>query len=887
MRSKSRGRGAPASVLVALVLGLGGLGVTMANATAVRSQDGGQSGSTETDSQSGQAQSGQSGDSAEITDLVETPELLSTRVACPFSGTSSSTQPSDSDALLGASTVEGGGEFDSYTPIPHFNTIRGGTGAVFAQTSDGNVWTWGYDFATMTGQSAPTIIYSSTEFGGEPITFHQIAAQSKSVLALDQHCRLWAWGENNQGQLGLGATPGYVGSRADVARPVLVLDSTGAPYYFQKIVTTPVFPNQPAYSMGLDFDGHVKVWGGSKNWNSDMPWEQTASMATFSDIALTFDSQKGGVWGYGIYAPATPAFRHGMPVYWNVQNDGNLNYITKDNFDEQWRNYIPDRCDEQNLTFTRLATEYQGVDEEHTPEPRMLAVTNCGTLWEIGQHTVDSSPIGTRAVYNNLYLTEISSNLNSVVLLSSDTSLSPVWTWGTNQTGQLGIGQDTSYVALDPTPVMDLAGKQIIDVATGGEFVLALTITGELWGWGDNTYSQLSLPIEKIYPSPELIAIKPTLTLYVEDKDGSKTPIPPSSILWELNESGLTTGNITASVPSHKSGYYPIYQINGSALNAGGSGPTVPAFKVGEYGFLFPLTSLTADYLGADSFKTGSANGGIVDLIGSLASAQKALAANATVRYQTQSPMAQSSVGTWDGVSQSSTVNSDNPGTYKIAAWAEVDGRVVSYNPDATDALDTTNLAACVSSPKDDDDQVNPVCMVETDVKFIADGIFIQKRGENTNGDVEPMDGSQWAIFTDDNGGLGAEVFPGGVPAAQDANDVEITGTFFAKELAAGTYWLRETTALEGFNLLAEDVQFQIDGNGQVQILQGNSDLIDVDEDLFDNPTIVIQDVPKYEMPEAAGTPLGLFAVVGLMLGVTALVVARVTRSKPAGRHAS
>ena len=63
-----------------------------------------------------------------------------------------------------------------------------------------------------------------------------------------------------------------------------------------------------------------------------------------------------------------------------------------------------------------------------------------------------------------------------------------VYTWGYNSNGQLGNGSTTN----SSTPVqVSIPGKNIIQVAAGARFSLALADDGTVWAWGNNNRGQL------------------------------------------------------------------------------------------------------------------------------------------------------------------------------------------------------------------------------------------------------------------------------------------------------------------------------------------------------------------------------------------------------------
>lgn len=64
-----------------------------------------------------------------------------------------------------------------------------------------------------------------------------------------------------------------------------------------------------------------------------------------------------------------------------------------------------------------------------------------------------------------------------------------VWAWGLNTLGQLGIGSASTTPVANPVQVQQLTG--VTAIAAGQTFGLALKDDGTVWGWGDNSTSQL------------------------------------------------------------------------------------------------------------------------------------------------------------------------------------------------------------------------------------------------------------------------------------------------------------------------------------------------------------------------------------------------------------
>jgi alpha-tubulin suppressor-like RCC1 family protein len=64
-----------------------------------------------------------------------------------------------------------------------------------------------------------------------------------------------------------------------------------------------------------------------------------------------------------------------------------------------------------------------------------------------------------------------------------------VWTWGYNDSGQLGDG--TYNTSNKPTQVSNLTGNAVKAIAAGGWHAVALLHDGSIWTWGRNNVGQL------------------------------------------------------------------------------------------------------------------------------------------------------------------------------------------------------------------------------------------------------------------------------------------------------------------------------------------------------------------------------------------------------------
>ncbi|MBO0909989.1 CshA/CshB family fibrillar adhesin-related protein [Arthrobacter sunyaminii] len=156
--------------------------------------------------------------------------------------------------------------------------------------------------------------------------------------------------------------------------------------------------------------------------------------------------------------------------------------------------------------------------------------------------------------------------------------------------------------------------------------------------------------------------------------------------------------------------------------------------------------------------------------------------------------------------------------------------------------------------------------------------VLIQKIGESADAGWVPMDGSAWSIRQDNAGAPGPE------PAGAAVNAVTgKTGAFRAENLPAGTYWLEETQAPAGFNLLAEPVKFSVTADGTAAILggAGNGVVSVAREPASGIYQITVRDVPALQLPESGGRGTTTFLIAGGLLLAAAALALLMPRSAP------
>lgn len=149
--------------------------------------------------------------------------------------------------------------------------------------------------------------------------------------------------------------------------------------------------------------------------------------------------------------------------------------------------------------------------------------------------------------------------------------------------------------------------------------------------------------------------------------------------------------------------------------------------------------------------------------------------------------------------------------------------------------------------------------------------ILIEKLGESADGVWVPMAGSTWAIHNDAAG------TPGAVNTSFTVTPIPSqTGQFQLEGIEPGVYWLEETKAPEGFNLLAEAVQFTVASDGAVTLGQGTGSGVVTASDSDANGIylVTVHDVPALKLPESGGMGWWPFTAGGAALLLAAMALA-------------
>jgi alpha-tubulin suppressor-like RCC1 family protein len=283
-----------------------------------------------------------------------------------------------------------------------------------------------------------------------------LAAGGAHSLALDADGTLWAWGHNAVGQLGDGTT-------RNRSQPVKAVG----------LGKVKAVEAGPGHSLALAEDGTVWAWGANDYGQLGQDPYGTMSNPTPTQVpGLT-----------GVVAVATGeghslALRADGTVWaWGANSDGQLG---------QPVSYEPNPMPAQVPDLTDVVAI--AADRLHT-----LALRADGTVWAWGNNSrgelgrpPNFEPNPTPAQVPELTgAVAISAGLTHALALRSDGT---VWAWGDNSSGERG---QPPYDELTSSPTQVPGLTDVVAVAAGSSFSLALRADGTVSAWGFNALFQL------------------------------------------------------------------------------------------------------------------------------------------------------------------------------------------------------------------------------------------------------------------------------------------------------------------------------------------------------------------------------------------------------------
>ncbi|XP_039436955.1 probable E3 ubiquitin-protein ligase HERC2 isoform X1 [Culex pipiens pallens] len=252
------------------------------------------------------------------------------------------------------------------------------------------------------------------------------------------------------------------------------------------------------HAMALSSAGEVYSWGAGEGGR--LGHGDTASKEVPTKIVL--EKQVTAIYAGASYSAAVSSV--GELFTWGRGTYGRLGHGNSDD------KFVPTQV--QALKAYKVVDVALGSGDAHS-----MAVTDGGLLFawgdgdfgKLGNGSCNGSPLPVQ-IEGVSSVARIYSGSQFSVALSYDGTL---YSWGKGHGGRLGHGN--SEHSNVPKLVHALEGKKIVDVAVGSAHCLALTSSGELYGWGRNDYQQIcpsGVSRDPIITTP-LLTTPPTLRI--------------------------------------------------------------------------------------------------------------------------------------------------------------------------------------------------------------------------------------------------------------------------------------------------------------------------------------------------------------------------------------
>lgn len=302
----------------------------------------------------------------------------------------------------------------------------------------------------------------------------KMAMSGKHTLMVGADGTVWAWGQNEYGQLGLG-------HNSEQLTPVKIGGLTN-------VLAVAVGDN---HSLALDNSGNVWAWG-----KNDL-YQLGNSSTTGSNVPVKVIS--GGIKAISAAADHSIALKNdGTVLGWGVEGSGPPNYYLLSGIDGRTPGQL-------KYGTVRPSENYPlaGVKGIATSREFNAYLFDDGRICQIGRFI---EPIGAKSMtpmktYSApMGIKAIAAGENFLIALKEDGT---VLMFGDNSFGQYGNNTQGNGTPANPRPYGVVTGlNDVVQIAAGGYHGLALDRDGNVYTWGKNLNGQLGTGKTDIHLSP-------------------------------------------------------------------------------------------------------------------------------------------------------------------------------------------------------------------------------------------------------------------------------------------------------------------------------------------------------------------------------------------------
>lgn len=340
------------------------------------------------------------------------------------------------------------------------NVLRLAIGSAGGEDAKYKLFEWGRNDLGQLGIGNTTNYSSPKQVGSLTTWVHAAngprAGIREATIAIKTDGTMWSWGSNYFGQLGLNiatnetrSSPVQIGSGTDWATVAL-----------------------NRHALAVKTDGTLWAWGrnasgqlGTGNSSQQSSPVQVGSLTNWAGVSCGNDHSiaiktNGTIWA------------------WGKNEFGQLGI----NLGYQYIRNSP--------TQIGSGTDWASVS---AGDYSTFAIKTNGTLWAWGRNDSGELGLGNTTNYSSpkqvgslTSWSKVAGGANHALALRTNGSL---FSWGINGSGQLGLNNTTSYSS--PMQVGNLQNWS--KIAGGSSFSLAIKTDGTLWSWGINSYGRLGI----------------------------------------------------------------------------------------------------------------------------------------------------------------------------------------------------------------------------------------------------------------------------------------------------------------------------------------------------------------------------------------------------------
>src|SRR6202521_2819859 len=362
----------------------------------------------------------------------------------------------------------------------------------------------------------------------------------------------WAWGFNGSGQLGNGAT-------ADSSTPVAVSLPSGT--------NATAIAGGGNHSLALTTTGQVLGWG--FNFDGELGNGTTTSSSTPVPVSLPSGTIATAIAAGNSHSLALTST--GQVLAWGYNGYGQLGNGTTTSSSTPVAISLPSGASVIAIAGGLLHS---------------LALTSTGQVlaWgynvdgELGNgtNTKSSTPVQVSLPSGTTVTAIAAGSTHSLAL----TSTGQVLAWGANGYGQLGKGNINNRIP--PTVANVPSGTIVIAIAAGSIHSLALTSTGQVLAWGDNTNGQLGDGTNTSSSTPVMVsALQTVVTAIAAGAYHSLAIQLPAVAVLPAVSDGAYGGYVTAATIQNTGTADAVIRIayfdqNGAPVGAGDAIDNLP-----------------------------------------------------------------------------------------------------------------------------------------------------------------------------------------------------------------------------------------------------------------------------------------------------------------------